>query len=73
MPFVYAPDHSGGRLRYDMDHILQDNNYRFHRFNRINGGLNPEYIKFVEDCMLVLLLFCVLVTLLVVHRASCYR
>ena len=34
---------------------------------------HPEYIKFVEDAMLVLFLLCVLITLLVVHRASCYR
>jgi len=34
---------------------------------------HPSYIKFVEDAMLVLFLLCVLVTLLVVHRGSCYR
>jgi len=34
---------------------------------------HPTYIKFVEDAMLVLFLLCVLITLLVVHRGSCYR
>lgn len=41
--------------------------------NSASAGLNPEYINFVEDCMLVLFLLCVLITLMVVHRASCYR
>lgn len=50
-----------------------DHYYTFGRRSRVHHGFNPQYIKFVEDAMLVLFLLCVLVTLLVVHRASCYR
>ena len=65
--------HTGGGLRLGGD-FFNDHHHRFTRYNRIHHtGLNPEYIKFVEDCMLVLFLLCVLVTLMVVHRASCYR
>ena len=51
---------------------LFDHN-RFVLRNHRHDGFHPQYIKFVEDAMLVLFLLCVLVTLLVVHRASCYR
>ena len=44
-----------------------------HRLHSNLAKFHPEYIKFVEDAMLVLFLLCVLITLLVVHRASCYR
>lgn len=50
-----------------------DHYYTFGRRNRVHAGFHPHYIKFVEDAMLVLFLFCVMITLLVVHRASCYR
>jgi len=32
-----------------------------------------QYLGFVEDMMLILFLVCILVTLVTVHRASCYR
>jgi hypothetical protein len=50
-----------------------DHYYTFGRRNRIAAGFHPQYIKFAEDAMLVLFLLCVLVTLMVVHKASCYR
>ena len=51
-----------------------DHYYTFgRRGGRVHVGLSSTYVKFAEDAMLVLFLLCVLVTLLVVHRASCYR
>lgn len=35
--------------------------------------VHQQYIGFVEDMMLILFLICILVTLVTVHRASCYR
>lgn len=72
---------TGGGLvaRPGGEHVLSgseflDHYYTFGRRNRMNAGFHhPHYIKFVEDAMLVLFLLCVLVTLMVVHRASCYR
>ncbi|XP_023337958.1 uncharacterized protein LOC111708733 [Eurytemora carolleeae] len=32
-----------------------------------------QYLGFVEDMMLILFLVCILITLVTVHRASCYR
>eukprot|EP00095_Tigriopus_kingsejongensis_P009463 maker-scaffold197_size267318-snap-gene-1.34 protein:Tk09463 transcript:maker-scaffold197_size267318-snap-gene-1.34-mRNA-1 annotation:"complement component c1q receptor" len=72
--FPYGMDmepRTGGGLRPGSDFL--DHYYTFGRRNRIHTGFHPQYIKFVEDAMLVLFLFCVMVTLLVVHRASCYR
>eukprot|EP00094_Tigriopus_californicus_P006407 TCALIF_06171-PA protein Name:"Protein of unknown function" AED:0.08 eAED:0.08 QI:492/1/0.83/1/0.8/0.66/6/0/387 len=62
---------TGGGLRPGSD--FMDHYYTFGRRNRVHAGFHPHYIKFVEDAMLVLFLFCVMITLLVVHRASCYR
>lgn len=68
------PPRTGGGLRPGSHEDQFNNQYiRVSRNNHINAGFNPEYIKFVEDCMLVLFLLCVLITLLVVHRASCAR
>ena len=63
-----APPWVPGKSEY-MDHYYTT----FGRRNRIHAGFHPHYIKFVEDAMLVLFLLCVMVTLLVVHRASCHR
>lgn len=39
--------------------------------HRHQTDLSGEYIKFVEDAMLVLFLLCILITLMMVHRATC--
>merc|ERR1719225_1030661 len=67
------PPRTGGGLLPDPSDQFNNRYIRVSRNNHINAGFNPEYIKFVEDCMLVLFLLCVLITLLVVHRASCAR
>ncbi|XP_040563470.1 uncharacterized protein [Lepeophtheirus salmonis] len=72
--FVFNSDSTsvmgiGGDLR--SSHIYD--HFFVGRRNRIHPPFHPEYIKFVEDAMLVLFLICVLVTLLIVHRASCFR
>merc|ERR1719367_1734581 len=59
------------------DDLFQQPNYYFdpnqHLHTSKYAKFHPTYIKFVEDAMLVLFLLCVLITLLVVHRGSCYR
>jgi len=70
---VEPPRTGGGLLPGSHEDHFNNRYIRVSRNNHINAGFNPEYIKFVEDCMLVLFLLCVLITLLVVHRASCAR
>jgi len=64
---IYAADfdepRTGGGLKHYTDDIF------FKRGRRVP----QQYVGFVEDMMLVLFLVCILVTLITVHRASCYR
>ena len=71
---IISPLHFSGFRR--SDELFQQPYYldpNRHLHSPKYAKFHPTYIKFVEDAMLVLFLLCVLITLLVVHRGSCYR
>jgi len=62
--FLDGPRTGGG-----LKHRFYADDFFFRRRPRAH----QQYIGFVEDMMLILFLICILVTLIAVHRASCYR
>lgn len=59
----------GPRTGGGLKHRFYPDDFFFRRRPRSH----QQYIGFVEDMMLILFLICILVTLIAVHRASCYR